>query len=64
MCSEKLNAVEQEKDANIAYFVTSYFEKNYIGSRQENGTRKTPRFAIVLWNVHDSTMQGGEINHL
>lgn len=56
--SETLNEEEQANNANINYFVNDYFWKNYIGTRQPNGQRKQPRFAITLWNVHESTMAG------
>lgn len=56
--SETLNKVEQEKDANIKYFVNDYFAKNYIGEMKPNGQRKKPRFPIEQWNVHESTMNG------
>lgn len=56
--SKTLNPEEQEKDKSIEYFVNSYFCKNYIGSPQKNGTRKRPRYAIEMWNVHQSTLNG------
>lgn len=56
--SECLNKAEQAKDKNIDYFVNDYFCKNYIGTPLKNGNRSRPRFAIALWNVHDSTIQG------
>lgn len=62
MYSNTLNAIEQAKDENLAYFVAEYFEKNYIGQMKDDGKRKEPRFPVKLWNVHDSTMNG-EFNH-
>lgn len=56
--SETLNAAEQKKCKSISYFVNEYFEKNYIGQRKPDGSRKKPRFAPYLWNVHESTMKG------
>lgn len=54
--SKTLNPVEQAKDADISYFVQDYFEKCYIGSKNVDGTRKRPRYALALWNVHESTL--------
>lgn len=56
--SEFLNKTEQAKDSKIDYFVNDYFCKYYIGTPQKNGKRKRPRFAIDLWNVHNSTLNG------
>lgn len=61
--SDTLNETERAKDEKIAYFVTEYFEKNYIGKKQEDGKRKDPRFPIELWSVYESTMNG-ELNFI
>lgn len=56
--STTLNQNEQDNNPDIAYFVREYFAKYYIGALNEDGTRKRPRFAITLWNVHESTLAG------
>lgn len=54
-----MNEEEQAKDPNISYFVNEYFRKNYIaGKLKPDGTRKPPRFALELWNVHQSSIEG------
>lgn len=56
--SKTLNQAEQAKNEKLAYFINEYFVKNYIGKEEKDGQRKQPRFAINLWNVHESTMNG------
>lgn len=56
--SATLNENEQKKNDDLKYFIVTYFEKNYIGERKKNGSRKKARFPIELWSVHESTING------
>lgn len=55
--SKTLNPAQQSKDANLKKFINDYFVNHYLGKPKNKGRGK-PQFAIDLWNVHQSSMDG------
>lgn len=55
---------DEKNDANTEkQSLLNYFESNYIGSPgRTQGTRKSARFPIHLWNVFEVTIQGNNMN--
>lgn len=57
--SQTMNVQAQKDDANIMGFVTKYFANHYIGRvNPKKKSRGNPQFALELWNVYESTLNG------
>jgi len=38
--------------------VLNWFEDNYVGRLNRNGSRRQPIFPVMMWNVYDRTLNG------